>query len=53
MNEHNPIALAISLLEEKWRSSVKNPDYTLVRWVIEKQNINAGKHLAIAPEEYV
>jgi len=43
MNEHNPIAFAISLLQEKWRHSVKNPDYKLVRWVIEKENIDIFK----------
>lgn len=43
MNEHNPIALAISLLQEKWHHSVKNPDYKLVRWVIEKENIDIFK----------
>jgi len=43
MNEHNPIAFAISLLQEKWRNSVKDTDYQFVRWVIEKENIDIFK----------
>lgn len=43
MNEHNPIALAISLLQEKWKNSLTNQDYTFLRWVIKKDQLDIFK----------
>lgn len=43
MNEHNPVALAISMLQEKWRNAVKDSDYRFVRWVIERENADIFK----------
>ena len=31
MKEHNPIALAISLLQNKWIEATKNKDYNLYK----------------------
>lgn len=43
MKEHNPIALAISLLQNKWIEATKNKDYNFVRWVLDKKNIDIFK----------
>jgi len=43
MSEHNPIAFAISLLQDKWPNAVKDKDYQFVRWVIEKENMDIFK----------
>lgn len=43
MNEHNPIAFAISKLQEKWQLSVKDKNFHLVRWVIKNDNSDIFK----------
>lgn len=43
MNEHNPIAFAISQLQEQWNRSVSGRDYTLVRWLVDKKDIDIFK----------
>ncbi|TXI13732.1 MAG: hypothetical protein E6Q66_08930 [Pedobacter sp.] len=40
MNNHNPIALAISSLQEKWKTATNNQDYQLIRWLIKKEDQN-------------
>ncbi|RQO29719.1 hypothetical protein DBR32_14120 [Taibaiella sp. KBW10] len=43
MNEHNPIAFAISRLQEQWNRSVVDRAYKLVRWLVEKKDIDIFK----------
>ncbi len=38
MDNHNPIALAISLLQDKWQAATNDQDYRLIRWLIEKDD---------------
>ncbi len=39
MNNHNPIAVAVSSLQDKWQSATNNKDYQLIRWLIDKDDV--------------
>ena len=43
MNEHNPIAVAVSRLQEQWNQSVHGRDYKMVRWLVAKQDADIFK----------
>ncbi|RIY34932.1 MULTISPECIES: hypothetical protein [Capnocytophaga] len=43
MTEHNPIAFAISLLQDKWKRSVENKDFEFVRWIINREDFDIFK----------
>jgi hypothetical protein len=43
MNQHNPIAYAISQLQNKWIEKTYKKDFKFVRWIIEKSNLDIFK----------